>query len=793
MKKLITFFAALWLSAIMATTMASNVVVCDGSTQLTTIPTYTFYRNSATQFIYTSNELGQANTFISISFKHYSTGAGTGIQRYWKVYLTSTTRSEYASENDWVTVHSNDLVAQGLVELPNYNSDVTVTFTNPFQYNGTSNLAVTIIDNNDDYESGHSFAGLGTDGNTPYRSVRKADDNAAFSISSVGTFSAQNYGTSNFRPRAEFGVQAAPPSVQIKGPDNVIAGFSNYFIAQVNSEEPINSYTWTTTGATPSSYTGDTASFAWATPGSYTLTLSVETNSNGTTTATQDITVRSLGTMGDTIDYTFGNEYYDTWGLPDDNGGYTGEFIWGIRIPAFLLAGRNYLSSVGLYLYSDGEYTLNVYQGSSIVDATPVYTNQYILVGSGSWVYIPVYGGYAIDHTQDLWIVFRSEGNAYPAAGVLDTGVGLYGQYLYRNDVWDVMKKYDHDITWMIQAITSATAPSAFSCDFTVPTKSNVGYPVSFSTNGPASATFSWTFNGATPATATGQTATAKWLSPGTYNVGLTSTWNGQTASATHQITIVDSCHFHLPYIEDFTNGIDCWCSIDGDGDGHTWEEESINDYTDYTSAYQDEHCIASASYWYGPITPDNWIISPRIELNASGSIILKWSDLALHTDDYREHYSVWISTTGADTSDMRVKLFERTTDTYMTWKQQSVDLTDYAGKVVYIAFRHHDCTGQDMLFIDSISITATYYTEPVGIAEAEATTTAVYPNPTSGKVHVESSEPLYQLDLYNTQGQRLLTQHGSSDIDLGQLPTGLYLLRATTASGTTTHRVMKK
>jgi hypothetical protein len=76
------------------------------------------------------------------------------------------------------------------------------------------------------------------------------------------------------------------------------------------------------------------------------------------------------------------------------------------------------------------------------------------------------------------------------------------------------------------------------------------------------------------------------------------------------------------------------------------------------------------------------------------------------------EHYGVYISTTGTSTSDFTL-LFEETIDanggsrTQGTWKQKTVNLANYTGQTVYIAFRHFNCTDMFYIDLDDVEITA--------------------------------------------------------------------------------------
>lgn len=68
----------------------------------------------------------------------------------------------------------------------------------------------------------------------------------------------------------------------------------------------------------------------------------------------------------------------------------------------------------------------------------------------------------------------------------------------------------------------------------------------------------------------------------------------------------------------------------------------------------------------------------------------------------------------------------------------------------------------------------------------------AVYPNPTDGIVNVSADGEVIRVEAYSAAGS-LVAQTESSTLDLTGCPTGIYMVRVTTAEGTTVHRVVKK
>ena len=65
------------------------------------------------------------------------------------------------------------------------------------------------------------------------------------------------------------------------------------------------------------------------------------------------------------------------------------------------------------------------------------------------------------------------------------------------------------------------------------------------------------------------------------------------------------------------------------------------------------------------------------------------------------------LSTTGNDAASFTTTLIDITpTSANGSWTNQTVDLSDYAGQTVYLAFHHHDSYDQNYLVLDDIVIT---------------------------------------------------------------------------------------
>ena len=130
-------------------------MVCIGSGTSTNsyLPTYTYYNYSLTQQIYTPEEIGQAGTIESIDF--YKKGTNSA-NRNLSIYMVSTEKVAFSGNYDWITVTSDDLVFSGNVTFAD-NDWTTIEFATPFEYDGTSNVALVVDDNTGSWVSSPQF------------------------------------------------------------------------------------------------------------------------------------------------------------------------------------------------------------------------------------------------------------------------------------------------------------------------------------------------------------------------------------------------------------------------------------------------------------------------------------------------------------------------------------------------------------------------------------------------------------------------------------------------------------
>lgn len=161
------------------------------------------------------------------------------------------------------------------------------------------------------------------------------------------------------------------------------------------------------------------------------------------------------------------------------------------------------------------------------------------------------------------------------------------------------------------------------------------------------------------------------------------------------------------------------WSAYDADGDGNTWTTAYMlfggalteEGYSRYCHSGSNLLGSASKSSMGDALTPDNWAISPAITIPEEGGV-LSYYVAALDPKHCAENYTVYVSET-ADYSRIDAEgevlydgLYELPEEyDFIPWAHYEYNLDQYKGKTIYIAFRHHECSGQYLLMIDDINV----------------------------------------------------------------------------------------
>lgn len=132
-----------------------KLVIGSGTATSGSLPTAFQWYYSMSEQIYTTAELGDEGTVLSIDF-YCENNASYECTRTFDIYMVNTTRTRFDDDNDWVTVSSDDLVYRGYVSFPVGSAWKTITLDTPFEYDGTSNMLIAVRDYTWGYTNGVS-------------------------------------------------------------------------------------------------------------------------------------------------------------------------------------------------------------------------------------------------------------------------------------------------------------------------------------------------------------------------------------------------------------------------------------------------------------------------------------------------------------------------------------------------------------------------------------------------------------------------------------------------------------
>ena len=117
------------------------------------VPVNTYYRYSYIQHLYEAAELGidigREITAVSFEYIHASVNPKDPLT----IYLGHTNKTTFASTTDWVPVANMEQVFTGPIVFNNANQWFTITFDEPFVYEG-GNLVMAVLNNEGDYVTG---------------------------------------------------------------------------------------------------------------------------------------------------------------------------------------------------------------------------------------------------------------------------------------------------------------------------------------------------------------------------------------------------------------------------------------------------------------------------------------------------------------------------------------------------------------------------------------------------------------------------------------------------------------
>lgn len=201
--------------------------------------------------------------------------------------------------------------------------------------------------------------------------------------------------------------------------------------------------------------------------------------------------------------------------------------------------------------------------------------------------------------------------------------------------------------------------------------------------------------------------------------------------------------------------------------------------------------CFAASGDPSGLAQNDDWLISPKLTLpseDAAMSFFVK-----SYIGEYGlEKYNVLVSET--DDNIESFKMIGSTREApEEAWTEVSVDLSEYAGKDVYLAIQ---CVSEDafVFMLDDIKVN-----KPVSsVAENAIAALSLYPNPATEMIVISSGgSAIEKVDIYNAAGALVYSAQSSDSsnfrYNVSSLEAGIYFAKVETSDGAKVMRFIVK
>jgi len=247
----------------------------------------------------------------------------------------------------------------------------------------------------------------------------------------------------------------------------------------------------------------------------------------------------------------------------------------------------------------------------------------------------------------------------------------------------------------------------------------------------------------------------------------------------------------------------------------HSWHSQTGEEM--YYLPHSGAGMAASQSYdgedgGAGALSPDNWLITPQLFI-ASTSVNPRL-EYYVATYTWRDYMSVCVSTTGTAPANFVQKSREQVPSGgpsgQENWVMRTLDLTEYAGQSIYIAFRHYNSADQFWLMLDDVTVYAQGNVVGIGDETTPIAQTALhtnYPNPFNPTTTISfdvARESNVSIDVYNIKGQKVKTltnevfgvgSHyvvwNGDDHNGRNVSSGVYFYRMTTEGYTKTQKML--
>jgi hypothetical protein len=257
---------------------------------------------------------------------------------------------------------------------------------------------------------------------------------------------------------------------------------------------------------------------------------------------------------------------------------------------------------------------------------------------------------------------------------------------------------------------------------------------------------------------------------------------------------------------------LSAWTLIDGDRDGFNFGTTQMVEFIDGGFTPIGTPFLYSMSYTQfdsiGNVFPDNWAITPQIQLGAVAEgekITLSWaivdSAYSWNPSPNNENYAIYIATTNDTSAFIAGGVKYTESNTPIVYTVRTLDLTEYAGQSIYIAFRHYNVSDANVvtfsasLEIDDMSI----YSGGVSVSANESKSAiTLFPNPVKSTFHLTIPDGFdvtgTNLEIVDLSGKVVAHFDNLQEkYEVDNLSSGIYIARISDAKHSISVKLVKE
>jgi photosystem II stability/assembly factor-like uncharacterized protein/PKD repeat protein len=323
-----------------------------------------------------------------------------------------------------------------------------------------------------------------------------------------------------------------------------------------------------------------------------------------------------------------------------------------------------------------------------------------------------------------------------------------------------------------------------------------------------AAATYEWSFPGAIPSSSIEKFPTVVYQNSGQYEVSLTVTDNGQSATVTKSAYISSSDNVPAPIYEGFEGGAipENWKFNHPTGGNFNWT------VTNGAGGYgESTYALFFDNYWQDVGNSMDEVWTPKLDISNAPAPELRFDvAYAPYGFPYTDTLAVLISPDcGATWDQIYMKgntdlaTAPATGDPFIPnaeqWRTEILDLSAYTdADEIIIAFRNMGSWG-NYIYVDNINLDE----DATSVPEHQKSTLAVYPNPTANDIRIRYSgntSSACTVSIRDASG-RLIQEYlainsnelNGLTISLSQLSQGVYTLSVTAREVQFIERIIKR